>query len=87
MFSIINFLKYSSEAFFLMFISLSASSPTKYRESGFSDIAALRIVFATSIGSKPASNLGLNAAILFCVNSAYGELCLLLVVVGESSGS
>jgi len=78
--SIIIFLKFSSEVFFLISISLMAPSPTKYRKSGFSDVAALRINFATSIGSRPASTLGPNAAILFYVNSAYGELFLLSAV-------
>ena len=71
--SIINFLKSSSIS-----IRLIESSPTISRKSGFCELAALRTTLATSIGSKPASILGLNAAMLFWINSAYGELLSLL---------
>ena len=39
-----------------------APSPTKYRKSGFSDVAALRITFATSIGLDQFPTLGPQCA-------------------------
>ena len=71
---ITNFLKSISELFFLMSINLKASSPTKYRKCGVSDVTHFKIVLATSIGDEPLSNLGLKPTILFRINSEYGEL-------------
>jgi hypothetical protein len=58
--------------FFLISISLKASLPTKYLDSGgtFLDVIAFKMTLATSIGDEPFLNLGLNAAILFSVISA-----------------
>jgi hypothetical protein len=57
---ITNFLNSVSELFSLIFISLKASSPTRYLNfGGFSDVTAFKVTFAT-IAEEPFSNLGLN---------------------------
>jgi len=67
--SITNLLNSLSDLLFLISISLKASLPTKYLNSGRTslDIMAFKMTLATSIGDEPFSNLGLSAAILFSV--------------------
>src|SRR5215207_7251340 len=79
--SITNFLKSLSEVFFLMSINLKASSPTKYRKCGVSDVIHFKMILATSMGAEPLSNLGLKPAILFRISSEYGELDLVLLLL------
>lgn len=67
----------SSDAFFLFSIIFKAYWPTRYLVFGLSDVMASRITIATSRGDEPFSNLGLDAEIIFWINSAYDDMALL----------